>query len=208
MDQAKNEAKKWPKFLTYKRVKWGVILKFYPLPRPFFFTRTLEPPQTLSSLPCPLTTFSLLHLWLEAMAQWRDIKRDTKSRLSSHCATATPFFHTTQGMRATTSTTKTQTLLLLLKKPTPPTPPFHRSAKAESYGASPAANVPLRQRRMGPHASILDDFLGFRTSKLKIGGWKGEKRKNAYLKHLHLKRVSCTRHPSLAALMGMVNFPF
>ena len=160
------------------------------------------PPKPYLLCPTPSRP-SLSPFWFEAMAEW-----DRKGHLTSITFSLRhhpPCFHTAQGMRVATSTTKTWTLRLLLKKLTSP---FHRSAKIESYGAFPTAKAPLRRQRVDPRASIWGDFLGFRGSKSKIGGLEGKRRKKAYLKHLRSRRKSCARDPSMVALMGMVRFSF
>ncbi|KAJ8446356.1 hypothetical protein Cgig2_005887 [Carnegiea gigantea] len=77
------------------------------------------------------------------------------------------------------------------------------SVKAESTGASHAANAPLRQRRVGVRAFIVIVLLYF-LAWFGFGGLEGRRRKKAVSRHLRQRHVLHMRHPSVADLMMLM----
>jgi len=95
-------------------------------------------------------------------------------------------------------------LHLHLKKKT--TPPSCRTAKTKSSGTTHAANVPLRQWRVGLRAFDYGVVLDFPVRFAEIDGLGRRRWKKAVQRHFHPGRVWDMRHPSTADLMEMVCF--
>ncbi|KAJ8434814.1 hypothetical protein Cgig2_033536 [Carnegiea gigantea] len=85
------------------------------------------------------------------------------------------------------------------------TPPTCSSVKAESTGASHAANAPLRRRRVSVRAFVVMVLLYF-LAWFGFGGLEGRRRKKAVSRRLRRRGVLYIRHSSITDLMVEICF--
>ncbi|KAJ8439025.1 hypothetical protein Cgig2_028471 [Carnegiea gigantea] len=81
-------------------------------------------------------------------------------------------------------------------------PPSSRSADSESSDTIPAANTPLRRRRVGVRTAILGMRVDVSSIFVQTGVMGRWWRKKAVERLLRQRRVWYTRHLSMADLMG------